>query len=97
MEQQSRRIMLQTNVTDTKKRIDDLVLQFNEWMKKRESPTSISLHFSTSEEHPLTISEIAHFLHSTTDALDGCNVEWSSETDATLNLQIKVETTYNKE
>ena len=97
MEQQSRRIMLQTNVTDTKKRIDDLVLQFNEWMKKRESPTSISLHFSTSEEHPLTMSEIAHFLHSTTDALDGCNVEWSSETDATLNQQIKVETTYHKE
>lgn len=30
MERQSRRIMLQTNVTDTKKRIDYLVLRFNE-------------------------------------------------------------------
>lgn len=66
-------------------------------MEDKERPTSLSLHFSTFEEHPLTMSEIAHFLHSTTDALDGCNVEWSSETDATLNQQIKVETTYNKE
>lgn len=97
MEQQPRRIMLKTNVADTKTRIDDLILHFNEWMKHQESPTSISLHFYTSEEHPLTMGEIVHFLNSATDALDGCNVEWSSETDATLNKQIKVEITYNKE
>lgn len=91
MERQSRKIMLKTNVIDAKKRIDDLISQFKGWMKDQENTASISLHFYTSEEHPLTMGEIAHFLNSTTDVLDGCNIEWSSQIDKTLNKQIVIE------
>ena len=73
---------------DAKRRIDDLVLRFNGWMEDNEKPTSLSLHFYTSEEYPLTLGEITHFLDSVTDILDGCDVDWSSETDKTLNKQI---------
>ena len=91
MEQQSRRILLKTNVIDPKKRIDDLISQFNGWMEDKERPTSLLLHFYTSDEYPLTMGEIAHFLNSTTDVLDGCNIEWSSQKDETLNHQIMIE------
>ena len=91
MGQLNRNVMLKTNVTDVKKRIDNLVSQFNEWMKVKEKPTSLSLHFYTSEEHPLTMGEVAHFLNSTTAIIDGCDVDWSSETDKTLNKQIVIE------
>ena len=83
--------MLKTNVIDAKKRIDDLVLRFNGWMEDKERPTSLLLHFYTSEECPLTMGEIAHFLNSTTAILDGCNIEWSSQIDKTLNKQIVIE------
>lgn len=91
MERQSRKIMLKTNVIDAKKRINDLVLRFNGWMEDKERPTSLLLHFYTSEECPLTMGEIAHFLNSTTAILDGCNIEWSSQIDKTLNKQIVIE------
>ena len=91
MERQSRKIMLKTNVIDAKRRIDDLVLRFNGWMEDKERPTSLLLHFYTSEECPLTMGEIAHFLNSTTAILDGCNIEWSSQIDKTLNKQIVIE------
>jgi len=91
MEQQSRRILLKTNVIDPKKRIDDLISQFNGWMEDKERPTSLSLHFYTSEEHPLTMGEISHFLNSISDVLDVCNIEWSSQKDETLNKQIVIE------
>ena len=39
--------------------------------------------------------EITHFLSSTTDMLDECNIEWSSKTDNDLNRQIVVEIIYN--
>lgn len=95
MKHQNRKIMLSTNVADVQKRIDDLISQFNERMKAEEYPTSISLHFYTSEAHPLTMNEVTHFLNSTTDILDGCDVEWSSETDKTLNKQIMIEAIFN--
>lgn len=91
MEHQGREIILKTNVIDAKRCIDDLILQFNGWMEDKEKQTSLSLHFYTSEEHPLTMGEISHFLNSTTDVLDGCNIEWSSQIDKTLNKQIVVE------
>ena len=91
MERQSRKIMLKTNVIDAKRRIDDLVLRFNGWMEDKERPTSLLLHFYTSEECPLTMGEIAHFLNSTTAILDGCNIEWSSQIDKALNKQIVIE------
>ena len=97
MEQQSRRILLKTNVIDPKKRIDDLISQFNGWMEDKEKQTSLSLHFYTSEEYPLTMGEIAHFLNSTTDVLDGCNIEWSSQKDKTLNKQIIIEIIFNNQ
>ena len=95
MERQSRKNMLKTNVIDAKKRINDLVLRFNGWMEDKERPTSLSLHFYTSEEYPLTMGEVAHFLNSTTAIIDGCNIEWSSETDETLNQQIVIEIIFN--
>ena len=95
MERQSRKIMLKTNVIDAKRRIDDLVLRFNGWMEDKERPTSLLLHFYTSEECPLTMGEIAHFLNSTTAILDGCNIEWSSQIDKTLNKQIVIEIIFN--
>ena len=95
MERQNRKIMLTTNVAAVQKRIDDLILQFNGWMKDNEKPTSLSLHFYTSEEYPLTMGEVAHFLNSTTAIIDGCNIEWSSETDETLNQQIVIEIIFN--
>ena len=91
MERQSRKIMLKTNVIDAKKRIDDLVLRFNGWIEDKEKPTSLSLHFYTSDEYPLTMGEIAHFLNSLSDILDECNIEWSSQIDKTLNKQIVIE------
>ena len=95
MERQSRKIMLNTNVAALQKRIDDLISQFNGWMEDNEKPTSLSLHFYTSEEYPLTMGEVAHFLNSTTAIIDGCNIEWSSETDETLNQQIVIEIIFN--
>ena len=95
MERQPRKIMLNTNVAAMQKRIDNLVSQFNEWMKVKEKPTSLSLHFYTSEEYPLTMGEVAHFLNSLSDILDGCNIEWSSQKDETLNQQIMMEIIFN--
>ena len=97
MERQNRKIMLKTNVIDPKKRIDDLILRFNGWMEDNEKSTSLSLHFYTSDEYPLTMGEIAHFLNSLSDILDGCNIEWSSETDKTLNKQIVIEIILNNQ
>lgn len=97
MEQQSRRILLKTNVIDPKKRIDDLISQFNGWMEDKEKITSLSLHFYTSDEYPLTMGEIAHFLNSLSDILDGCNIEWSSQIDETLNHQIMIEIIFNNQ
>lgn len=95
MRHQKRRIMIHTDVIDIKNRIDELISQFNGWMKDNEKPTSLSLHFYTSEEYPLTMGEVAHFLNSTTAIIDGCNIEWSSETDETLNQQIVIEIIFN--
>ena len=95
MEYQGRKIMLKTNVIAAKNRIDELISQFNGWGKDNEKLTSLSLHFYTSEEYPLTIGEIAHFLDSVTDVLDGCDVDWSSETDKTLNKQIMMVIIFN--
>lgn len=97
MERHNRKIMLNTNVAAVQKRIDDLISQFNGWMKDNEKPTSLSLHFYTSEESPLTMGEVAHFLNSTTAIIDGCNIEWSSETDETLNQQIVIEIIFNNQ
>lgn len=97
MEHQGREIILKTNVIDAKKRIDDLVLRFNGWMEDKEKQTSLSLHFYTSDEYPLTMGEIAHFLNSTTDVLDGCNIEWSSQKDETLNKQIMIDIIFNNQ
>ena len=93
MEQQNKKITLQTNEHNTKKRIDNLILQFNEWKKSRKNPnpTSISLCFYTSDEHPLTMGEIALFLNSITDVLDGCGVEWDHKADETMCKQIRLE------
>ena len=95
MGQLNRNVMLKTNVIDVKKRIDELISQFNGWGKDNEKLTSLSLHFYTSEEYPLTMGEVAHFLNSTTAIIDGCNIEWSSETDETLNQQIVIEIIFN--
>lgn len=95
MEHQGREILFKTNVIDVKNRIDNLVSQFNGRMKDNEKPTSLSLHFYTSEEYPLTMGEVAHFLNSTTAIIDGCNIGWSSETDETLNQQIVIEIIFN--
>lgn len=97
MERQSRKIMLKTNVIGAKRRIDELMLQFNGWIKDNEKPTSLSLHFYTSEECPLTMGEIAHFLNSLSDILDGCNIEWSSQKDKSLNHQIVIEIIINNQ
>ena len=97
MECQNRKIMLKTNVIDAKKRIDDLILRFNGWMEGKERPTSLLLHFYTSDEYPLTMGEIAHFLNSLSDVLDECNIEWSSETEKTLNKQIMIEIIFNNQ
>lgn len=97
MEHQGRKIMLKTNVIDAKKRIDDLISQFNGWMEDKEKITSLSLHFYTSEEYPLTMGEISHFLNSLSDILDGCNIEWSSQKDKTLNKQIMIEIIFNNQ
>lgn len=97
MERQSRKIMLKTNVIDAKKRIDDLVLRFNGWMKDKERPTSLLLHFYTSDEYPLTMGEITRFLNSTTAILDGYNIEWSSQKDETLNKQIMIYIIFNNQ
>ena len=95
MERQNRKIMLTTNVATVQKRIDDLISQFNGWMDGKEKPTSLSLHFYTSEEYPLTMGEVAHFQDSVTDVLDGCNIEWSSQKDETLNKQIMMVIIFN--
>ena len=95
MGQLNRNVMLKTNVIDVKKRIDNLVSQFNGWGKDNEKLTSLSLHFYTSEEYPLTMGEITHFLDSVTDVLDRCDVDWSSETDKTLNKQIMMVIIFN--
>lgn len=97
MERQNRKIMLKTNVIDPKKRIDDLILRFNRWMEDKARPTSLLLHFYTSDEYPLTMGEISHFLNSLSDILDGCNIEWSSEIDKTLNKQIMIEVIFNNQ
>ena len=95
MGQLNRNVMLKTNVIDVKKRIDNLVSQFNEWTQDIEIASSISLLFYTSEEHPLTMGEVAHFLNSLSNVLDGCDVDWSSETDKTLNKQIMMVIIFN--
>ncbi len=97
MEHQEREIILKTNVIDAKRRIDDLISQFKGWMKDQENTASISLHFYTSEEHPLTMGEISHFLNSISDVLDVCNIEWSSQKDETLNKQIIIEIIFNNQ
>lgn len=97
MERQNRKIMLKTNVIDAKRRIDDLISQFKGWMKDQENTASISLYFYTSDEHPLTMGEIAHLLNSLSDILDGCNIEWSSQIDKTLNHQIMIEIIFNNQ
>lgn len=97
MEHQGREIIFKTNVIDPKKRIDDLVLRFNGWIEDKEKPTSLSLYFYTSDEHPLTMGEIAHFLNNLSDILDGCNIEWSSQKDETLNHQIMIDILFNNQ
>lgn len=89
--------MLKTNVIDAKKRIDDLILRFNGWMEDKERPTSLLLHFYTSDEYPLTMGEIAHFLNSLSDVLDECNIEWLSQKDETLNHQIMIDIIFNNQ
>ena len=96
MELQDKKITLQTNATDTTKRIDELVGLFNVWIAGNEKPSSISFCFITSNSHPLAMEEIAHFLNSTADSLEGCDVEWNHKTDESLNEEIRVEITTSK-
>lgn len=96
MKQQNKKITLQTNVEDATKRIDELVGLFNDWIAVEEKPSSIYICFITSASHPLTMGEIAHFLNSTADSLDGCDVEWSHKADELLNEEIRIEITTSK-
>lgn len=91
MKQQDRKMTLQTNVEDATQRIDELIELFNGWIAGNEKPSSISLCFTTSASHPLTMGEIALFLNSTADSLDGYDVEWSHKTDETIGEQIRLE------
>ena len=90
MEQQNREIIIKTNVDDVKKRIANLILQFNEWWKNPENQTSVSLHFYTSDEFPMTMGELSRFMDECCLTREDCNVEWNYATDLSLGGDIRL-------
>lgn len=95
MEQHSQKFTLQTDVTDATERIDNLILQFNERVKDCEPPTSLLLHFYTSEGYPLKMRELSNFFDGCPLLDSGCDVEWKWKTDNILNEQMRIEITIN--
>ena len=83
-------IMLNTNVIDAEKRIDDLISQFNEWLNNQQSETSISLHFYTSDQFPMTMGELSRFMDECCATLENCNVEWDYATDSSLGRDMRL-------
>lgn len=95
MEQHNRKITLQTDVADASERIDNLILQFNEGVKDCKPPTSLLLHFYNSEEYSLLMGEVTRLFADCPLLDSGCNVEWESKSDNTLNEQMRIEITIN--
>ena len=90
MNDQNLKIMLNTNVIDAEKRIDDLISQFNEWLNNQQRQTSILLHFYTSDQFPMTMGELSRFMDECCAALENCYVEWNYATDLSLDKNIRL-------
>lgn len=72
------------------KRIASLAEQFNEWWKNPENQTSVSLHFYTSDEFPMTMGELSRFMDECCLTREDCNVEWDYATDLSLGGDIRL-------
>ena len=89
MMQTDKQISLQTSTPNHTERIDELIALFNNAIAGGTPPT-ISLHFSTSKAHPLTMEEFSRFMAEGLKIDDKCDVEWQHTIDATLGDAVRL-------
>ena len=83
-------ITLQSVGGCTSKRIDEIILQFNEWIKDK-NPASILFSFTSSEQHPMIMEEISKFFDgSPYFNVEHC-IEWDYTTDNSLGKDLRLE------
>lgn len=70
-------------------RFDELIAQFNHWIADQTSD-SISLCFTTSDEHPLLIGEVSRFFKECPYFDDSRTVEWDFATNPELGARVQL-------
>ena len=96
MEKITYSVTLQSDDSDEQNRINDVVTQFNEWITDK-NPSSMLLNFTTSEQHPLRMEEIANFFEGSPYFDAQHDKEWMHCYDDTLNEDVRVEVLDRKE
>ena len=81
---------LQSIGGNVNKRVDEIITQFNEWLNGA-NPTAMQLSFTTSEQYPLRMEEVAKFFDGSPYFSGEHNVEWNFTTDASLNEDMRVD------
>lgn len=81
---------LQSIGGNVNKRVDEIITQFNEWLNGA-NPTVMQLSFTTSEQYPLRMEEVAKFFDGSPYFSGEHNVEWDFTTDASLNEDMRVD------
>ena len=89
MKEMTNSVTLQSVGGNVQNRIDEVVAQFNEWLAGK-NPTSMLLNFTTSEQHPLRMEELANFFDGSPYLDEGHDVEWTHNYDALLNENVRV-------
>ena len=90
MKEMTNSVTLQSVGGNVQNRIDEVVAQFNEWLAGK-NPASMLLNFTTSEQHPLRMEELANFFDGLPYFDEGHDVEWTHNYDALLNENVRVE------
>ena len=91
MEQTPYTVSLQTTGGAANSRIDELITKFKEWLAGQGNLPELRLTFSTAEQYPLMMEEVARFLDECLNIEDGIQVEWNHETDSTLGAEIRLD------
>ena len=89
MKEMTNSVTLQSVGGNAQNRIDEVVAQFNEWLAGK-NPASMLLNFTTSEQHPLRMEELAIFFDGLPYFDEGHDVEWTHNYDALLNENVRV-------
>ena len=83
-------ITLQSVGDRASKRIDEIILQFNEWIKDK-NPASMLLNFTSSEQHPMIMEEISKFFNGSPYFDVEHHIEWTYTTDNALGKDLRLE------